>query len=223
MIDNKLRNSKIHLQLALDLTDLSRALDICAEVADFVDIIEVGTPLIKAASVDAIVKLRTQFDAKAIVADMKTLDTGELDAKLAFDSGADGIIFQAVAPVQTIRNAVAESRRRNKTCMIDSLGITDMQKFERIVESTNADYAIVHTGIDEQREGYRPFERLKRVVANRRLRKLAVAGGIGSETIPAIADLLETGIVIVGASITKSPNPRKIVEELRLAIDKKGS
>lgn len=206
---------RYQIQLALDLTDIDRALWVCQETAENIDILEAGTPLIKATGIAAVRRIRHAFPQKQLVADMKTIDTGALDAAMAFDAGADGVIVQATAPHQTVKAVVEESRRRGKMCMVDSLGINDMIRFERIVSPSGADYGVVHTGIDEQRDGYRPLERLRRVVSGGMIKRIAVAGGIGPEMIPEILSVLPRGIVIVGASITQSSEPASVARAIR--------
>jgi 3-hexulose-6-phosphate synthase / 6-phospho-3-hexuloisomerase len=174
---------RYQLQLALDVTDIERALRICEQTADSIDIFEAGTPLIKATGISAVKRIRQAFPGKQLVADMKTIDTGALDAAMAFEAGADAVIVQAAAPHQTVRAVVEESRRQGKICMVDSLGINDMIRFERIVSPSGADYGVVHTGIDEQRDGFRPLERLKRVVDGGMIERIAVAGGIDAAMI----------------------------------------
>ena len=65
------------LQLALDVVDLHRALQIAEEsVKGGVDWLEIGTPLIKSEGMNAIRSLKRKFPDIIIVADMKTLDVG---------------------------------------------------------------------------------------------------------------------------------------------------
>lgn len=210
---------RIRLQLALDLCDLKRALKVCEQVHEFFDIIEIGTPLIKAAGVQAIAEAKAKYPNKTLVADMKTIDTGALDADLAFRNGADGIIFQGFAPTQTIKAVVDETVSQRKFAMIDSLGINDMIKFERIIEFSRANFAIVHTGIDEQRAGIKPLDRLTRLARSPKLPKLAVAGGISETTIDSIIQALGSGIIIIGAAVTKSESPEKVACSIRSKID----
>ena len=75
------------LQIAMDYTSLSKALVMAALVAPEVDIIEIGTPLCKAAGVEAIRAMREICPDKLILADFKTPDVGGLEATMAFDAG----------------------------------------------------------------------------------------------------------------------------------------
>jgi len=81
---------KAVLQVALDLLDLSRALQIAHEaVLGGVDWIEAGTPLIKSEGMHAIRALRKEFPESTLVADMKIADTGALEVEMAAKAGAD--------------------------------------------------------------------------------------------------------------------------------------
>ncbi|HPP12329.1 MAG TPA: orotidine 5'-phosphate decarboxylase, partial [bacterium] len=81
---------KTLLQVALDFVDLPRALKVAGEaVAAGVDLLEAGTPLIKACGLEAVRVLRREFPGTKIVADMKVMDTGRLEADIAFKAGAD--------------------------------------------------------------------------------------------------------------------------------------
>ena len=60
------------LQLALDFVSLPAALAIAVKVADEVDVIEMGTPLCKAAGLEAIRAVREVCPDKLILADLMT-------------------------------------------------------------------------------------------------------------------------------------------------------
>jgi len=77
------------LQIAMDYITLPPALAMAVKVASEVDIIEIGTPLCKAAGLEAIRSMREIVPDKLILADFKSPDVGGLEAKMAFDAGAD--------------------------------------------------------------------------------------------------------------------------------------
>jgi 3-hexulose-6-phosphate synthase len=85
------------LHVAVDLHTLEKAIAMVHKVAPFVDIIEAGTPLIKQEGLRIISILKECFPEKLILADMKTMDAGGLEAKLAYDAGADLVTVLAVA------------------------------------------------------------------------------------------------------------------------------
>ena len=72
------------LQVALDLTELSRAEKIAEEaVAGGADWIEIGTPLVKSEGMESIRRMRALFPDKILVADLKTSATGAVDVEMA--------------------------------------------------------------------------------------------------------------------------------------------
>ncbi|MFP1723552.1 3-keto-L-gulonate-6-phosphate decarboxylase UlaD [Lonsdalea quercina] len=90
------------LQIALDSTDLHTAVDLAASVAEYVDVIEVGTILAFAEGMNAVRTLRQQYPDHILVCDMKTTDGGAILAKMAFAAGANWITVSAAAHIATI-------------------------------------------------------------------------------------------------------------------------
>ena len=77
------------LQVAIDLLTTEAALELAGQVAEYVDIIELGTPLIKAEGLPVITAIKNAHPDKIVFADLKTMDAGELEADIAFKAGAD--------------------------------------------------------------------------------------------------------------------------------------
>src|SRR5574339_108855 len=99
------------LQIAMDYTSLPKALAMATLVAPEVDIIEIGTPLCKAAGLDAIRAMREICPDKLILADFKTPDVGGLEATMAFDAGADMLTVIGGAALPTVEQALAVARK----------------------------------------------------------------------------------------------------------------
>src|SRR5918994_2154884 len=94
------------LQLAIDLIAPEDFPDITGPLLPLVDVIEAGTPLIKRRGLDAVRALRALAPEQTLVADMKTMDAGALEAKMAFDAGADMMTVLGCAGDATIAAAV---------------------------------------------------------------------------------------------------------------------
>ena len=77
------------LQVAVDLLTTADALALTNKVGPYVDIIELGTPLIKSAGLSAISAIKAAHPDKEVFADLKTADAGFLEADIAFSAGAD--------------------------------------------------------------------------------------------------------------------------------------
>jgi 3-hexulose-6-phosphate synthase len=116
----------VFLQLALDLIEFKKALDIAELAYPYVDIIEAGTPLIKSEGIRVVSELKRRFKDKLVFADLKTMDTGALEAQLAFRAGADIVSVCAQASRDTIRAAVEESRKWGRRVTIDLIGVEEV-------------------------------------------------------------------------------------------------
>jgi len=208
------------LQIAIDLLDLDKAVEIALEVADYIDHVEAGTPLIKKYGVRALETLKENVD-RPLVADMKIMDTGALEAELAFQHGADYVTVLAAAHTKTIRDVIETAIKYSKGSMVDTIAIEEPKKlFEKLEElPRKPDYLLIHSGIDMQVSGITPENLIKSAGEKIRGYRLGVAGGISLDNIDKILEFKEVELIIVGGGLTKSVNPREIARKLREKIE----
>jgi len=210
--------SDAKLQVALDFIELPRALKVAqAAVAGGADYIEAGTPLIKSEGLDAVRKLREMFPEHVIVADMKTADTGKVEAESAATAGANVMTVLGSAPESTIRECVEVGRHYGISVAVDLLGVPDPVEFARRASDLGVSCLDVHCPIDTQMLGKDPMDLLRQIRGVTDL-TLAVAGGINSETAAAAASA-GANVVIVGGAIIKAIDVKKATQEIRKAID----
>ncbi len=213
---------KVVLQVALDLLNKDRALNIAKEtVKGGADWLEAGTPLIKSEGMDVIRQLKKIFPRKIIVADMKTMDTGALETEMAAKAGADIICILAASDDSTIIDAIKSARNYGSKIMVDLIGVKDKLKRAKDLEKFGVDFLCIHVGIDEQMIGKKPIDLLSQLVRNVDI-PIAVAGGLNSET---TADVVKAGaaIVIIGGAITKAKDVEKETKQIKKAIVEKKS
>lgn len=161
------------VQISLDLTSLSEALETAElAIAAGVDWLEAGTPLILAEGLRAVSGLRERFPQVPIVADLKTMDGGYLEAEMMAKAGATHVVVMARAHAETIRCVVQAGKDFGVAVMGDNLGCPDMVDGARRLEELGCDYIVHHIGYDERRgiaaRGDRaptPLDQLREVVA----------------------------------------------------------
>ncbi len=204
------------LQLALDILNLDRAIEIAKEAQASVDWIEAGTPLIKSEGMGAIRELKRSFPSHTIVADMKTMDTGAFETEMAAKAGADVVCILGAADDETIAEACRSARKYGSKIMVDLINATNPAKRAAEVEKLGADYVGIHVGIDQQMRGKTGIDIIKSV-ANAVKIPVSVAGGMNSE-LAALAVKSGASIVVVGGAITKAPNCGKAAEAIRSAM-----
>ena len=144
------------VQISLDLTDLDDALDTALIAVEAgVDWLEAGTPLLLAEGLNAVKALHQAFPDHPIVADLKTMDGGYLEAEMMAKAGATHVVVMARAHVETIKAVVKAGRDYGIKVMGDNLACHDKVAASRMMEDLGVDYVVHHTGFDE-RNGVSP-------------------------------------------------------------------
>ncbi|MHC1624754.1 MAG: 3-hexulose-6-phosphate synthase [Methermicoccaceae archaeon] len=210
-----------HLQVALDVTELKRAVEIASQAVEGgADWVEVGTPLIKSAGMDAVRTLRKSFPDATLVADMKVMDVGATEVEIAAKAGADVVCVLAVASDVTIRDAMRSANRYGVRICADLIGVADPVARIKELSSMGVPIVCLHTGIDDQMAGEDVLSCFEGIEEARKASDilLAVAGGLDEER-AAYAVEYGADIVIVGSAITRSPDPRVVAEKIRHTID----
>ncbi|KXS41585.1 MAG: bifunctional enzyme Fae/Hp [Methanohalophilus sp. T328-1] len=207
-----------YLQVALDNPNLEAVLNVVRQLpkSDHL-ILEAGTPLIKRYGVDVITKLREVKPDAFIVADLKTLDTGNLEARMVADATADAIVVSALAPVPTLEKAISEAHKTGIYAVMDTLNHPDpMDVLEKLDELP--DVVELHRAIDVEDTAYAwgSIEAIKELSPKI---LVAVAGGVRVHTIP---DALKAGadILVVGRAITNSREIRQSAEQFVEGLNK---
>lgn len=196
------------VQISLDLTDIDEALRTAAlAIRAGVDWLEAGTPLLLAEGLHGVRKLRTAFTDVPIVADLKTMDGGYLEAEMMAKAGATHVVVMARAHPETIKVVVQAGRDLGIKVMGDNLGCPDMVAAARMLEEMGCDFVIHHIGYDERR-GYAsrgermpsPLDQLREVVDAVTVPVQAVGGLSLEEAIQCPA--YGAPLVVLGAPLT---------------------
>ncbi len=206
------------LQVALDILELKRALQIAQESCEGgADWIEVGTPLIKSEGMQAIRSMRDYFPDSIIVADMKVADTGTMEVEMAAKAGADIVCILADADDSVVAEAVRASRLYGIRIMADLINARDPIGRAGELEAMGVDIICAHAGIDQQMTGKTSLELLASLAGQVHI-PIAVAGGIDAagagEAVRCGAD-----IVIVGGWITRSADVTGSTKRIRSELD----
>ena len=207
------------LQVALDYITLPTALAMAYQVAPEVDIIEIGTPLCKAAGLEAIRSVREICPDKLILADLKTPDVGGLEAAMAFDAGADIMTVIGGAAPATVKQAYAVAQQRGKQMMMELTGVRDILARASEWRQIGIDRIVYHREWDAQDAG-RQWEQADKDIIRQLIDmgfKVTVTGGLTMELLPFFADL-PISVLICGRGIREAPDPQGAARQMRLAI-----
>jgi 3-hexulose-6-phosphate synthase len=167
------------VQLSLDLTSIDEALDTASiGVEAGVDWLEAGTPLLLAEGLHAVEKLRARFPRHPIVADLKTMDGGYLEAEMMAKAGADFVVVMGRAHEATLRRVIDAGRDFNVRVMGDNLGADNRVECARWMEKLGVDVIVHHIGFDERAmiKGLSPLDELDAVLGAVSIPVQAVGG-----------------------------------------------
>ncbi|WP_373839943.1 bifunctional 5,6,7,8-tetrahydromethanopterin hydro-lyase/3-hexulose-6-phosphate synthase [Methanospirillum sp.] len=208
-----------YLQVALDIVDLGKLRAVLSSLPENDHlIIEAGTPLIKKFGLNVINEIRAVKPNAFIVADMKILDTGNLEARMAADSSADAVVMSGLAPATTIEKAISEARKTGIYSVIDMLNVGDPAGLVSSLKN-KPDIVELHRAIDAEHTSHAwgNIGDLKKAAGGKLL--VATAGGI---RVPVVKEALKTGadILVVGRAITASKDVRHAAEEFLEQLDK---
>ncbi len=196
------------VQISLDLTNIDEAIETAAmALRSGVDWLEAGTPLILAEGLHGVRKLREAFPDTPIVADLKTMDGGYLEAEMMANAGATHVVVMARAHSETIKCVVKAGADFGCKVMGDNMVCDNMVDGARFLEDHGCDFVIHHIGYDQRRgiaaAGKRmpsPMDQLREVVQAVDVPVQAV-GGL---TIQQAIDCPAYGapLVVLGAPLT---------------------
>lgn len=222
---------KTIVQISLDLTNIDEALETAAmALRAGVDWLEAGTPLILAEGLHGVKKLREAFPKIPIVADLKTMDGGYLEAEMMAKAGATHVVVMARAHEETIKCVVKAGSDYGIGVMGDNLGCPDMVEGARWLEALGCGFVIHHIGYDERRgiaaQGKRmpsPLDQLREVVHAVNVPVQAV-GGLSLEQAIRCPEY-GAPLVVLGAPLTVDADAFKtadgnLEESLRLICRK---
>ena len=219
------------VQISLDLTKIDEALETAAlAMRAGVDWLEAGTPLILAEGLHGVRALRKAFPGVPIVADLKTMDGGYLEAEMMAMAGATHVVVMARAPQETVKVVVKAGRDYGVKVMGDNLGCPDMVAGAQRLEDLGCDFVIHHIGYDERRgiaaAGQRmpsPLDQLRAVVQAVRVPVQAVGGLTLEQAIQ--CPQYGAPLVVLGAPLTIDADAFKTADgdlegSLRLICEK---
>jgi len=196
------------VQISLDLTTIDEAIATAGmALRAGVDWLEAGTPLILAEGLHGVRALRERFPETPIVADLKTMDGGYLEAEMMAGAGATHVVVMARAHEETIKCVVQAGKDFGIGVMGDNLGYETMVDGARRLEDLGCDYIVHHIGYDERRgiaaRGERmpsPLDELRAVVEAVKIPVQAV-GGLSIEQAIACPSY-GAPLVVLGAPLT---------------------
>ena len=193
-----------YLQIAIDIPDLNEVLKVLEQVPDSDHIIfEVGTPLAKRYGCEVILKLREVKPDAFYILDLKTLDVGNLEARMAADATANAVVISGLAPTSTIVKGIRETEKTGILSYVDMMNVEDpLKRLEQISKAGVLPNVVeLHRAIDSE-ESEPPWKLAGKIKEKYNV-LVAVAGGIRPEN---VEEVIKAGadVIVVGRAVTKA-------------------
>jgi len=211
-----------YLQVALDLDnmqDMERIIDSLPDRERI--LIEAGTPLVKKFGVGIVSKIRELKKDAFIIADLKTLDVGRIEVKMAADETADAVAISGLGTQESIEKAIHEAQKQGIYSILDMMNVDNFtEKLENL--NFKPDIVLLHRNVDletlkaergeEQADmtEWGNINQIKEIIGKNG--RVAVAGGI----VPKKMDqALDSGadVIVVGRYIIGSRDVRRAAED----------
>ena len=225
------------LQVTLDTPTIRECRELVELIHEYVDIVEVGNPIIIESGLKLVRELRDEYPDLEICADAKIVNSGHYIASRCFDAGADIVTIMGVTSDQTIAGAVAAAKLSGGKIMADLTGVPDIAIRCLELEDLGVDYLCGHTSFEDANITNNPLSdlnpRVQRVIQlvrgyeNNPLRELdlirssiagrakpAIVGRISEENIAEVV-AHEPEIVLVGRAIVGSVTPAHAAADLK--------
>ena len=208
------------LQAALDYFTLDQALKLMEEIHQYVDIAEIGSPLMFADGFRSIAEVKKKYPEVLVLADMKVVDGGYDIASEAYKAGADIATTIGLTTDDTLLGVVKAARVHNKYCMADTIGIKNLGENVNKLDEMGFDYILLHTAHDaigntaEAASQIDKIQEMKKLVKHA---KIGISGGITLSIIDRVC-AADPDWVVIGGGLTSVKNPAETAKALRRYI-----
>jgi len=230
-----------YVQVALDLDNTDTMEKVINALPDRERVLlEAGTPLIKKFGVGVVSKIRAIRPDAFIIADLKTLDVGRVEIKMAADETADAVAISGLGTIESIEKAIHEAQKQGIYSILDMMNVDNFtEKLNQVQDNLKPNIVLLHRNVDletsmtEKGEDtgdmteWGNIKKIKKLIGPTGL--VAVAGGITPEKVD---EAQESGadIIVVGRYIIGSRDVRRSAEDflahlpqdpdnMRLALD----
>ena len=211
-----------YLQVALDLDNMDVMERIIKQLPNRERILlEAGTPLVKKFGVGIVGKIRELAPSAFIIADLKTLDVGRVEVKMAADETADAVAISGLGTIESIEKAIHETQKQGIYSILDMMNVDNFtDKIKQLNPEFMPDIVLLHRNVDLESKLRAEGKNLDDVSAWGNIKEIkeltgglaAVAGGITPEK---AEEAFEKGadIIIAGRYIIGSGDPRRAAED----------
>lgn len=192
------------LQISFDSLDIDQNISLAQQVAEYADILEIGSLPIFKYGTSIVERFREEFPKKILFADTKIVDRGRDVTSIFSQAGADWVSVMAGTSREVIHGACSKAHDLGKKVLLDLIdaGAPGQEALES--KSLGVDALLFHQPFDAA-DSLTFLEQWEMVRGNTTL-PIFVSAKIDRDTIDQILAIKPNGIV-VGKAIMESNDP----------------
>ncbi len=222
------------LQVTLDTYSVEDGIALVRSVAEYVDIIEVGTPLLLDEGMSAIDRVKEAFPYDEILADTKIWHNGARIAQSAFAHGASMVTVLAGATDREVETVVEVAHECGGVVAADMSGVDRTVQRAAELEDLGVKYVMVPSGLrvyEDESLDHDAFHRNTRAVGGMPLAlvrnvsrvlsqdaEVAVVDNITLDNLDAVL-AAHPGILLVGRAILAAEDPVAAAAEFKRRME----
>ncbi len=207
------------LQLTLDSPSVEDCLDLVLATRDYVDIVEVGYPLLVEEGLSLVHHVKHAFPKKTVLADVKIFHSGGYVARKCFERGADVVTVLGLASDETFRAVLDVAHEHGGSVVGDLAGTESPVARALELEVLGVGEVVVPSGLGvdgnelsevadlgEQPTDDMPLRRLLDLNEQLSTTRTAVVGHIGLDNIDDVV-AARPSTILVGRAIVAAQDP----------------
>lgn len=206
------------LQLALDLLDECRAIEVVRTAGSYFDVIEVGTSLLKLSGIGIVPKIKALCPDKEVFVDTKVLDGPGREANLMCASGTSFFSMLGCATDAAVAKVLSIAKTRGVKVVFDLQSVDDYRKRCQRLQELGAEYLCVHKNAacgEDLLSSFHEFLDIK----ERTGLPIFLAGGINMASLPQVKTVLHPDYAIIGGAILNAKDIRETASQFRELAD----
>ncbi len=217
------------LQLTMDHGKRHELIRLADQMADHVDIIEIGYPELITFGLDLVQEIHEAHPNVKLCVDAKVFHGGSGVTRRCFEAGASIVTVLAYAPDPVIKQMVHHAHEYDGAIMCDLDGVRNLGKRTAQVDTMGVKYCHVSTGflmeheydLEKPRHGsifqLKPLERAMAVKRNLIHAGLALGTGINEDNLDRVLKF-NPSIVMIGRAINSVDGAYKTTPERRQEV-----
>ncbi|MFA6263115.1 MAG: hypothetical protein WCW33_03640 [Candidatus Babeliales bacterium] len=203
------------MYFSYNLPDLSLALAIAAQTAEFSDILGVGSLLLFSDGIQAVKSFKAQFPTKDICVEARVSEKAREAITMMAQAGATYVSVLAGTWPATIKKATEIAHAYNIKIGLDLIDAPSGGQAALDAKAQGVDFLIMHRHSEITEDS--DFETDWHNIRDNSDIPIFVTGSIDASHMQQIMDLKPQGIMI-GSAITKSENPAHVARTLHALI-----